>query len=120
MEHVSAAVSIAFCSFFCFVCTCLQIASECNSKHERNVGVLIPLRAVIYHGILKLLIWNIFTIAGTVSAVKILHKLREWGTRLGVCLSCKLEYTYLAECCLISFSLPCLLICFYIVPSGGR
>lgn len=100
---------------FCFVCICLQIASECNSKHEmnneRNMGVCVPLRAVIYHGILKLLTRNYFTIAGTVPGGKIFHKLREQGTRVGAYLSDKLEYTYLAQYCLISFPLPCLLIC---------
>lgn len=89
-------------------------------NNERNVGVFIPLRAVIYHGVLRLLLGNNFTIAGTVSVVKILHRLREWGTRLGVCLSYKLDYTSLVQHHLISFSLPCLLIHFSLVPYGDQ
>lgn len=109
-EHICAATSVAFCS--CFGCTHLQRVSECNNKHEmndnRSGGVFISLRGVIYHGILKLMVGSNFTRAGTVNVVKMLHKLREWGTRLGGHLRYKLEYAYLAQYCLISLSLPCL------------
>lgn len=62
-----------------FVCTCLQITSECNSRHvkQQDMGGFITLRTVIYHGIAKLLIGN-----NRATAVKILCKFREWGKRL--------------------------------------
>lgn len=64
----------------------------------------ITLRAVIYHGTSKLMIGN-----NSATVVKILCKLRL-GYKAGVCLGSKLKYTYLAQYCLISFSLPWLLL----------